>query len=192
MMKQQKNNGYQPLNSLDTVPPKIGSSVQSAITEDMECCRVEMIKTPEQIKKKLDEPINVHFHEDGEPRLTPKSLTELNWLHDNAMICIQQLETQNVELLKKIKQLEWDKVALMEDIDLYRHEGILMDYQMRRLMDEFKSLTGCGSSCLHFKKQIERQCYGMCHECIPTEFCHCKNCNKLSNWEWNGIEEESE
>mgnify|MGYP003448185586 CR=1 FL=1 len=35
MNKKQKNNGYQPLNSLDTVPPNIDSSVQLAITEEL-------------------------------------------------------------------------------------------------------------------------------------------------------------
>lgn len=52
-------------------------------------------KTNDNIKKRLEEDIPVHYHSDGEPRLTPRLLLELRWLHEDALALIRQLEAEN-------------------------------------------------------------------------------------------------
>ena len=66
-----------------------------------------MTRTPDEIKKGLEEEIPVHYHIDGEPRLTPRMLMDMQWLHKDALALIQQLEAERdaaVEALTKIVQ----------------------------------------------------------------------------------------
>lgn len=63
-------------------------------------------KTPDEIKKGLDNPIRVHFHiNDIEPRLKPLDLHDLEFLHADALAYIQQLEEDNAKKHEKIMQL---------------------------------------------------------------------------------------
>lgn len=52
------------------------------------------MKNPDEIKKGLEEEIPVHYHIDGEPRLTPRMLMDMQWLHKDALALIQQLQAE--------------------------------------------------------------------------------------------------
>ena len=57
------------------------------------------MKSPDETKKGLNDPIPVHFHiGDPEPRLTPLTLRDLEVLHTNALALIQQLEVDKQQL----------------------------------------------------------------------------------------------
>lgn len=63
-----------------------------------------MTRTPDEIKKGLDNPIHVHYHiSDIKPRLTPLALHDLEFLHADAIAYISQLESQN-RCFKEIKE----------------------------------------------------------------------------------------
>ena len=71
-----------------------------------------MQKTPDEIKKGLDNPIHAHYHiSDIEPRMTPLDLHDLEFLHTDALAYIQQLEAQNAELLEKVEKLKTERDA---------------------------------------------------------------------------------
>lgn len=74
------------------------------------------MKTPEEIKKGLGRPVTVHYHNDPEPRLTPRVKVVLEQLHDAALAYILQLEQQNAELVRKTEQLERERDALENDL----------------------------------------------------------------------------
>ena len=53
------------------------------------------MKSGDEIKKGLNDPIHVHYHiGDIEPRLTPLAFRDLEFLHADALAYIQQLEAQ--------------------------------------------------------------------------------------------------
>ena len=73
-----------------------------------------MTKTPDEIKNGLDNPIHVHYHiSDIEPRLTPLALHDLEFLHEDALALIQQLQAENAEKDERIQQLEAERDAAM-------------------------------------------------------------------------------
>lgn len=61
------------------------------------------MKYADKIKKGLADPIHVHYHiADIEPRLTSLALHELEFLHEDALALIQQLEDRNNALYHTI------------------------------------------------------------------------------------------
>ena len=72
-----------------------------------------MTRTPDEIKKGLEEEIPVHYHIDGEPRLTPRMLMDMQWLHKDAIALIQQLQAENAKKDARIQQIEAERDALM-------------------------------------------------------------------------------
>ena len=73
------------------------------------------MKSPEETKKVLNDPIPVHFHiGDPEPRLTPLTLRDLEVLHTNALALIQQLQDDNAQLNRCIENMT-DKLNAMND-----------------------------------------------------------------------------
>jgi protease II len=75
------------------------------------------MKTPDEIKKGLEEEIPVHYHIDGEPRLTPRMLMDMQWLHKDALALIQRLQAENAEKDARIQQLEAERDAIMQDMN---------------------------------------------------------------------------
>lgn len=58
-----------------------------------------MTRTPDEIKRGLNDPIPVHFHiGDPDPRLTQLALRDLEVLRTNALTLIQQLEADKQQL----------------------------------------------------------------------------------------------
>lgn len=122
-----------------------------------------MNRTPDEIKKGLEEELPVHYHIDGEPRLTPRQYMELQWLHKDTLALVQQLEAQNAELLKKIEQLQAERDAAVADV---------------------KSLCATnyfsGNYCAYCKhNEPDGQCH---HPCAPY--------TKDWGWEWRGVQKE--
>ena len=76
------------------------------------------MKSPDQIKKDLSAPIHVHYHADFEPRLTKRTMYDLEALHANAISLIQQLQTENAEKNERIRQLEAERDAMKEALGL--------------------------------------------------------------------------
>jgi hypothetical protein len=77
--------------------------------------REKTMKSSDEIKKGLNDPIPVHFHiGDPEPRLTPLMTVDLEELHADALALIQQLEAQNAEKDARIQQLEAERDAAVE------------------------------------------------------------------------------
>ena len=104
------------------------------------------MKSPDQIKKDLSAPIHVHYHADFEPRLTKRTMYDLEAMHANAIALIQQLqddlqlekkrtdalatglavlknakkqlEDHLREATKKVKQLEAERDAMKEALGL--------------------------------------------------------------------------
>lgn len=90
-----------------------------------------MTRTPDEIKKGLEEEIPVHYHIDGEPRLTPRLLMDMQWLHKDALALIQQLQAENTEKDARIQQLEAERDAAVADIKqmvLDPYEPCFCDY----------------------------------------------------------------
>lgn len=72
------------------------------------------MKTPEEIKRGLCEPLPVHFHKRSpEPRLTPLAYIALEKLLADALTYIQQLEQDNAQKDERIRKLEREKEALL-------------------------------------------------------------------------------
>lgn len=76
------------------------------------------MKSPDQIKKDLSAPIHVHYHADFEPRLTKRTMYDLEAMHANAIALIQQLQTENAEKNERIRQLEAERDAMKEALGL--------------------------------------------------------------------------
>ena len=75
------------------------------------------MKSPDEIKKGLDNPIHVHYHiSDIYPRLTPLALHDLEFLHTDALAYIKQLESENAEKDARIQQLEAERDSAMADL----------------------------------------------------------------------------
>lgn len=120
-----------------------------------------MTRTPDEIKKGLEEEIPVHYHIDGEPRLTPRLLMDMQWLHKDALALIRQLEDHLREATKKVKQLEAERDAAVADL-AYVKDCDTCKYD---------------NACLTGKKD----CFG----------CHAKSCPCLiCQYEWRGVQKE--
>ena len=125
-----------------------------------------MERTPDEIKKGLNDPIPVHFHiGDPEPRLTPLALRDLEVLHTNALALIQQLQAQNAEQTERIRQLEdhlREATKKVEQLQAERDAAV-------------KSLRGRCFECKHNKTSV------------------CLICSKdkgLKYWQWRGVTKE--
>lgn len=101
-----------------------------------------MTRTPDEIKKGLEEEIPVHYHIDGEPRLTPRLLMDMQWLHKDAIALIQQLQAENAKKDARIQQIEAERDAAV---------------------DGLKSNCTC-PECKYFSDDIQEPCRG----CKPT------------------------
>lgn len=102
-----------------------------------------MTKTHDEIKKGLEEEIPVHYHIDGEPRLTPRLLMDMQWLHKDALALIQQLQAENAKKDARIQHLEAERDAAV---------------------DGLKSNCTC-PECKYFSDDIQDPCRG----CKPTD-----------------------
>lgn len=102
-----------------------------------------MQKTPNEIMRELNDPIHVHYHHgDREPHMTPLAMADLEQLHADALVLIkrldrtivdqeklakkiydQKVEAENkiVKLEDRVKQLETERDALINEIDTYQH-----------------------------------------------------------------------
>lgn len=128
----------------------------------------EMSKSPEEIKKGLEAPIGIHYHDDPEPRLTPRVLAELIWLHDDAIALIQQLEANDSQVKKALQDNGFG--SLEELFQAYS--------QVKRERDAAVEDIRRGSRCAACKMFFHNggRCYGGIY-CIPMEF------------EWRGLPE---
>lgn len=70
-----------------------------------------MPHTPDEVKKGLEEELPVHYHIDGEPRLTPRQYMELQWLHKDALVLIQRLQEKNEAMHTEIVRLQAERDA---------------------------------------------------------------------------------
>lgn len=127
-----------------------------------------MQKTPDEIKKGLEEEIPVHYHIDGEPRLTPRLLMDMQWLHKDAIALIQKLQAENAEKDARIQQLEAERDALAADFKLYRERNIKQEC----------GVYAC-DLCKHGGKYEE-------WEEIKCQ----KGCMGIKNWEWRGVQKD--
>lgn len=121
-----------------------------------------MQKTPDEIKRELDNPIHVHFHiSDIDPRMTPLALHDLEFLHTDALAYIQQLEAQNAELLEKVEKLKTERDAAVADL--------------KKAANEKGECFGCkwynGKNCTN--KDYKRICSSY-----------------DDKWEWRGVQKE--
>jgi len=73
------------------------------------------VKEIKSIKARLEEDIPVHYHDDGEPRLTPLKLMEMQRLHKEALAYILLLEGDLVQA--KMNAAAWEAAchALKEE-----------------------------------------------------------------------------
>ncbi|MDD6879548.1 MAG: hypothetical protein PUD59_04910 [bacterium] len=121
-----------------------------------------MTRTPDEIKRELDNPIHVHYHiSDIEQRLTPLALHDLEFMHADALALIKQLEAQNAELLEEIERLQAERDAAVNDL--------------KELADRHGACLGC--------KWFTGE------RCGDTEYkiiCGFHD----SKWEWRGVQKE--
>ena len=128
-----------------------------------------MTRTPDEIKRELDNPIHVHYHiSDIEPRLTPLALHDLEFLHADALALIKQLEAQNAELLEKVEKLKTERDAALADFKLYRERNIKGE---------------CGVYACDLCK-LGGRCEDLEENKCPT------GCTGVSHWEWRGVQKE--
>ena len=161
------------------------------------------MKSSDEIKKGLEEEIPVHYHIDGEPRLTPRLLMDMQWLHKDALALIQQLQDDNAEKDKRTQQLERSlsfardladglkAATVKQEQELYVSEernrqleaqNAEKDARIQQLEAErdaavagLKSNCTC-PECKYFSDDIQDPCRG----CKPTD----------SKFEWRGVQKE--
>lgn len=75
------------------------------------------MKAPNEIKAELATRVPVHFHKDGEPRLTPIQYVALEALHADAFAYIHQLETKYDEVFRLCGDLHHDMLEQQERAD---------------------------------------------------------------------------
>ena len=119
-----------------------------------------MVRTPDEIKKGLEEEIPVHYHIDGEPRLTPRLLMDMQWLHKDALALIQQLEKDKNDLLEE-RELN----------DFLRDKVKKLEAERDAAVTGLKSNCTC-PECKYFSDEIQEPCRG----CKPND----------SKFEWRG------
>jgi hypothetical protein len=121
----------------------------------------DMTRTPDEIKKGLEEEIPVHYHIDGEPRLTPRLLMDMQWLHKDA--------------LALIKKLEKDKKRARENAEILSAAVSRLEAERDAAVAGLKSNCTC-PECKYFSDDIQEPCRG----CKPTD----------SKFEWRGVQKE--
>lgn len=63
------------------------------------------MRTLDQIKHDLKQELPVHYHgHEHEARLTPRNMLQLEELHRDTLLCIEQLESRNQELAQRCDQ----------------------------------------------------------------------------------------
>ncbi len=141
-----------------------------------------MSRTANETMRELNDPIPVHFHiGDPEPRLTPLAMVDLEQLHAGALVLIQRLdrtivdqeklakkiydqkveaETKIVKLEDRVKQLETERDALINEIDTYQHP------------------CDC---CKHAEKEASKEPCTRCKQIFK---------GRKSHFEWRGVTKE--
>ena len=119
------------------------------------------MKSSDEIKKGLEEEIPVHYHIDGEPRLTPRLLMDMQWLHNDA--------------LALIKKLEKDKKRARENAEILSAAVSRLEAERDAAVAGLKSNCTC-PECKYFSDDIQEPCLG----CKPT----------ASKFEWRGVQKE--
>lgn len=123
------------------------------------------MKTPEEIKKELGRPVTVHYHNDPEPRLTPRVKVELEQLHDAALAYIQKLEI--------------DKAWAGENYDLMREE-------LAQLQRERDAAVKILTDIAHYDDW-----FGGVDICVVCKKDKCKECGNVNGgFEWRGAPEQ--
>lgn len=137
-----------------------------------------MTRTPDEIKKGLEEELPVHYHIDGEPRLTPRQYMELQWLHKDALALVQQLETDKQQLeglLNHMNQLR----------DAAAGRALKMEERVHHLEAERDELIWAEGDLCRICKYDEKD---------PAESpCYtCKRINRGDDYgyEWRGVQKE--
>ena len=161
------------------------------------------MKSSDEIKKGLEEEIPVHYHIDGEPRLTPRLFMDMQWLHKDALALVQQLQAENADLLAdngqltievtllqaKVQQLEAElkdtKANHQHTIDIAERQKSQIDKLKKVIVrlnaerdaavDGLKSNCTC-PECKYFSDDIQEPC----RDCKPTD----------SKFEWRGGQKE--
>ena len=138
-----------------------------------------MIKSPEDIKKELEAPIDVHYHDDPEPRLTPRVLAELIWLHADASAYIWRLEADNAKKDETIQMLQNGNASLMNMIDEECEKTVRLELERDAAVTDLSCNWKC-AICKNFVKPIDkcpyyREC-GLCY----------------THFEWRGVSEKEE
>lgn len=115
------------------------------------------MKTPDEIKKGLETRIPVHFHRDGEPRLTPKQYVELECLHAAALSRIQWLETEYDKVFRLCGDLHHDMLEQRERADKMEAERNAAILDMTKIVQEY------GEPCCEYcGADYKPNCTGKC------------------------------
>ena len=173
-----------------------------------------MPKTPDEIKKGLEEEIPVHYHIDGEPRLTPRLLMDMQWLHKDALALIQQLQDENAEKDERIRVLESRNNALYHTLLGVMHfVDKWLDVPAYDPDEDLKGTTAVGRAsqareiALHAIEHLEAErdaavadIKQMVHDPYEPCFCdYCKlteeecaksNCRGRNAFVWRGVQKE--
>lgn len=131
------------------------------------------MKTADKIKKGLNAPIPVHYHiGDPEPRLTPLALRDLEFLHTDALVLIQQLMAENAQQARCIENMT-DKLNAMND------EAAKLQAERDTLMHWAK---GRCDTCAHKDDCVK-------HDPDPEGYVmHWYDDCEI--WEWRGVQKE--
>lgn len=134
-----------------------------------------MTKTHDEIKKGLEEEIPVHYHIDGEPRLTPRLLMDMQWLHKDALALIQQFEAELEDMTARYKIADDCAKKKGEMNEKLYAELAAVKAERDAAVDGLKSNCTC-PECKYFSDDIQDPCRG----CKPTD----------SQFEWRGVQKE--
>lgn len=128
------------------------------------------MKSADEIKKRLEEEIPVHYHIDGEPRLTPRLLMDMQWLHKDTLALIQQLQDDNAQLNRCIENMT-DKLNAMND------EAAKLQTENAQLLRDVHGK--CGACKWMYADGFER----VCDPCLSEI---------QDNFEWRGVQKEDD
>lgn len=146
----------------------------------------EMSKSPEEIKKGLEAPIGIHYHDDPEPRLTPRVLAELIWLHDDAIALIQQLEANDSQVKKALQDNGFG--SLEEFLQAFSQVKAERDALEKELAKSADSCCVCKNK--YPDSVTESPCAAANYDCSTCEAeCSCRGCYLGSRFAWRGLPE---
>ena len=158
------------------------------------------MKTPDEIKKWLDEEIPVHYHIDGEPRLTPRLLMDMQWLHKDALALIQQLQDDNAEKDKSMQQLERSLSFACDLADGLKAATVKQQQDLYVSEERNRQLETQNAELLEKVEQLQaerdaavKSLRGRCFECKHNKTSVCLICSKdkeLKYWQWRGVQKE--